>query len=295
MHIPVTRFSSSRQVSPFPGSAAVVILIIMLAFTARPAAGAGVTVITHGLNSNVNDWIIPMADRFTSHPMFPGTQLSCYEFSVTDVSGQLTVTATFLGGTDPALSDSGEILIKLDWSSVDGFFQASSPEVANAAVEALASTNLIPSLGGRALAELPLHLIGHSRGGSVVTEMARLFGAKGIWVDHVTTLDPRPVNLLGLNDADTTTYVNVLYADNFWQSLGNGLSVPNGKPVFGAYNRQLTTLGGGYDSSHSDTHLWYHGTIELTTPATDTQATLYPTERATWWTSAESAGITAGF
>ena len=121
-------------------------------------------------------------------------------------------------------------------------------------------------MGGRPLAELPLHLVGHSRGGSVVTEMARLLGAQGVWVDQVTTLDPRPVSALG--DAAVTTYTNVLFADNFWQTMGDGLIVPNGQFVFGAYNRKLLDLNGGYSSSHSDVHLWYHGTIDLATPAT---------------------------
>ena len=133
--------------------------------------------------------------------------------------------------------------------------------IANAAAAALQDTNLLPELGGRALVELPLHLIGHSRGGSVVTEMARILGTQGIWVDQVTTLDPDPVSLY--HDAAITNYANVLFADNYWQNMGDGLLVPNGQAVSGAYNRHLLNLDGGYSSSHSDTHLWYHGTIQL--------------------------------
>ena len=148
-------------------------------------------------------------------------------------------------------------------------------------------------MGGRPLAELPLHLIGHSRGGSVVTEMARLLGAQGVWVDHVTTLDPRPVPPFG--DASVTSYANVLFADNYWQTMGDGLFVPNGQSVFGAYNRKLLDLSGGYSSTHSDVHLWYHGTIDLATPATDTQATITATQRAHGGPSTEMAGAAAGF
>jgi hypothetical protein len=114
-----------------------------------------------------------------------------------------------------------------------------------------------------------------------------------VWVDQVTTLDPRPVSQFG--DASVTTYTNVLFADNYWQTLGDGLFVPNGQSVFGACNRKLTSLNGGYSSSHSDVHLWYHGTIDLATPATDTQATIGTSQRSAWWTSLEMAGATAGF
>jgi hypothetical protein len=140
---------------------------------------------------------------------------------------------------------------------------------------------------------MPLHFIGHSRGGSVITEMARLLGAQGIWVDQVTTLDPRPVAQFG--DAAVTSWANVFYADNFWQNMGDGLFVPNGQPVFGAYNRQLLNLTGGYSSSHSDVHLWYHGTIDLATPTSDTQASITASQRSAWWTSPEMSGAAAGF
>src|SRR4029079_3839684 len=189
--------------------------------------------------------------------------------------------------------DSGEMLVKLDWSTLSSFGGPSTTPIAQTVVSALLATNFIPELGGRPIAELPLHLIGHSRGGSVITEMARLLGAQGVWVDQVTTLDPRPVTQFG--DAAVTSWANVLFADNFWQTMGDGVFVPNGQSVFGAYNRKLLNLSGGYSSSHSDVHLWYHGTIDLTTPASDTQATITSTERSLWWTSTETAGASAGF
>ena len=255
--------------------------------------GAGVTVITHGFNSDITSWIIPMAGKITLYPAFPGTNSTCYELSITKSGSTYTNTLTLIAGVPPLTSDSGEIIIKLDWSTIDTTLGVSTVDIANAAAAALLSTNLIPALGGRAPVELPLHLVGHSRGGSVMTEMARLFGAQGIWVDQVTTLDPDPVSLYG--DPPIKNYANVLFADNYWQNLGNGLTVPNGQSVPGAYNRQLTNLDGGYSSSHSDTHLWYHGTIQLETPASDTQATITTAERQTWWTADEAEGTNAGF
>lgn len=235
-----------------------------------------------------------MAGAVPGHPFFPGMQYSCYEISITrNGAGQYVAAATFLGGTPPSLTDSGEILVKLDWSTLSGLGGPSTTTVAQTAASALLSTNLIPEMGGRPLAQLPLHLIGHSRGGSVITEMARLLGTQGVWVDQVTTLDPRPVSQFG--DAAVTSWANVLFADNYWQTMGDGLIVPNGQSVFGAYNRKLLTLGGGYSSSHSDVHLWYHGTINLATPASDTQATITTAQRTTWWTTDEMAGAATGF
>jgi hypothetical protein len=271
------------------------VTFMALAFCSpRSVHAAGVTIITHGFNSNVTDWIIPMAGKVGAYPGFPGSTYSCYEISITrNGSGQYVAAASFLSGTPPLLTDSGEIVVKLDWSTLSGLGGPSTTTIAQTTANALLATNLIPELGGRALVELPLHLIGHSRGGSVITEMARLLGAQGVWVDQVTTLDPRPVTQFG--DAAVTSWANVLFADNLWQTLGDGLIVPNGQSVFGAYNRKLLTLDGGYSSSHSDVHLWYHGTIDLATPTNDTQAMITATQRTTWWTATEMSGAAEGF
>ncbi len=267
--------------------------VLALCSTGSVIAG-GVTIITHGFNSNVTDWIIPMAEKVGEYPGFPGATYSCYVISITrNGSGQYVASATLKNETPPLLTDSGEMLVKLDWSTLSGFGGPSTTTIAQTVVSALLATNFIPELGGRPIAELPLHLIGHSRGGSVITEMARLLGAQGVWVDQVTTLDPRPVSQFG--DASVTSWANVLFADNFWQTLGDGFIVPNGQSVFGAYNRKLLNLSGGYSSSHSDVHLWYHGTIDLATPTSDTQATITASERSAWWTSTEMSGAAAGF
>jgi hypothetical protein len=266
---------------------------LFLCAVARVPA-AGVTLITHGFNSDVTSWIIPMAGAMTRYSDFPGTNSTCYEISITqNGQGQYVVSNAFIAGTNPIASDSAEIFIKLNWSTLSSLGGPSTTIIASNAAAALLSTNLIPELGGRALVELPLHLVGHSRGGSVVTEMARLLGAQGIWVDHVTTLDPDPVSAFG--DPAMKNYGNILFADNYWQNMGDGLFVPNGQAITGAYNRQLTNLNGGYSSSHSDVHLWYHGTIDFHTPITIDGATISGAERTNWWTTAEQHGTNAGF
>lgn len=257
-----------------------------------PAHGAGVTLITHGYNGNVTDWVIPMANKVPQYASFPGTNVSAYQISITKTGSVYYVTSTFLDGVSPLASDSGEITVALDWSTLAGG-SVSTLLIATNVAAALLSTNLIPELQGHALAELPLHLAGHSRGASVITEAARLLGARGVWVDQVTTLDPHPVSQFG--DPAMKTYANILFADNYWQNMGDNLLVPNGQAIPGAYNHQLTNLNGGYSSPHSDVHLWYHGTIDLQTPTSDTQAGITSSMRTNWWTSLERAGTNAGF
>jgi hypothetical protein len=254
------------------------------------ASGAGVTIITHGFNGNVTDWIIPMAQRIPEYDLFPGTNFSCYEMVMAD---DYSVSIARIGGISPLASDSGEIIIKLDWSALSVDLFNSTSDIAVSVVPSLLSTTFVPELGGRALAEFPIHLVGHSRGGSVVTEMARVLGAQGIWVDQVTTLDPHPVS--GYGDADVNIYLNVLFVDNYWQT-NPGFTCPNGESVFGAYNRYFADLQNGYSCNHSDVHLWYHGTIDwFRTPTTDTQATITSAERQIWWTPYETQGLLAGF
>jgi hypothetical protein len=286
----ITAVSSGKPVDPLWANRILLVATVIFACSAPLAPGAGVTLVTHGYQGNVTEWVIPMCNRIPSHPGFAGTNYTIYQLSITRSSGVYYTTVTPLSGVSPVASESGEIIIALDWSTLSGLGGASSTAIAAQTVNALLSTNLIPELGGRPLGELPLHLIGHSRGASVIAEMARLLGASGVWVDHQTTLDPYPVSLLG--DPSVKNYLNVLYADNYWQNIDTTIK---GQSLSGAYNRQLAGLVGGYSSAHSDVHLWYHATIDLNTPTGDNLAVITNTERMTWWTAAEAAGTNAGF
>jgi hypothetical protein len=274
-------------------------LIFLWAFTTVPRCdAAGVTIITHGFSGNADGWVLGMAQRIAQYSRFPGTNIICYEITAT-YNNDFIVTSRKVAGGNPANDPTAEIVIKLDWGALAGFFdQYDTYEVAAAVVPKLLQTNFIAELNGHALAELPLHLIGHSRGGSLVCEMSRGLGANGVWVDHVTTLDPHPVNEDGnsdpllVSDAPLRIYDNVLFADNIFQEFGG---YPHGQFMPSSFNRQLTALPGGYSSAHSDTHLWYHATIDLRDPANDTEGSLAGTDRAAWFTSYESNGLRAGF
>jgi hypothetical protein len=284
-------------------------LVIANLLAQNCARAGGVTVITHGfeLESSFPTWVAAMADAIPTYPGFPGASFTTYKISITYSNGYY-YTLTRVNGNAPSTTDSGEILIELDWSQLSGNISdsyASTQNVAGAVAQVLTMTNLTPELGGHALSEFPLHLIGHSRGGSLVSEISRELGTNGIWVDHLTTLDPYPINNDGnfdfpasITDASASnTYANILFADNYWQDLGEGIYLgdPDGEPVYGAYVRQLTYLDGGYGNDHSNVHLWYHGTVSLTTPTSDTSATITSSERQSWWTPYEEQGTNAGF
>ena len=272
----------------------------------QPCPGAGVTIITHGLNGNVDGWITGMADQIPNYYRFPGTNFTCYELSFYYSGGYYYLTNSRVCGSQPLAPESGEIIVKLDWRDLADGYSYDTYQVAAAVVPALLSRNFIPELGGHALAELPLHLVGHSRGGSLVCEMSRLLGTNGVWVDQITTLDPHPLNNDGFVDfvysavdAPARTYSNVLFHDNYWQDEAIFIY---GEPVAGAYRRHLVDLCGGYGGCsgapgayHSNVHLWYHGTIDFRNPASDTEATIADSERQTWWTAYEDYGLVAGF
>jgi hypothetical protein len=279
----------------------------LLLALAPTSSVAGVTIITHGYSGNVDGWVTGMANRIPNYPGFPGTNASVYKLTLTYNGASYFYQWSLVLGSPLTDIDSGEIIVKLDWSQLaggSGTYDRSTYNVASVATQALEQTNTF--FGGHALTEFPIHLIGHSRGGSLVTEISRLLGGDGIWVDQLTTLDPHPFNNDGNFDpffpTDATAlpaYVNVLYRDNYWQNLGTFLD-PDGEAVSGAYNRQLSNLSGGYHNVsssspyHSNVHLWYHGTLDGRNPASDTEAQITSAEYNSWYVPYEQAGGRAG-
>jgi len=261
-------------------------------FTSHLAGAAGVTVITHGYNSDVTGWITAMADEIPAyfHHSYPGlsTNITIYTITLTTDGGNYYYQWSRNSGSSPSSTDTGEIIVKLDWSQMAGGLSApydiSTSNIAWVVSYVLSQTNAIADLNGHALVEFPIHLIGHSRGGSLMSEVSRLLGTNGIWVDRLTTLDPHPFNNDGNNDSPLTTvtdapvhtYSNVLFHDNYWQNSGDGAFVPNGEPIAGAYVRKLYHLAGGYPPAffdflnlyeyHSNVHLWYYGSIDPNVP-----------------------------
>lgn len=280
------------------------IIVSILNFLLWPISspGAGVTIITHGLNGNADGWVSGMANQIPNRSDFPGTSYTFYKlFFIPATGGGYNLTWSRLAGSAPSATDSGEIIIALDWSQLADGNSFNTYQIANVVAAQLMNPSFISELNGHALCELPIHLIGHSRGGSLMCETSRVLGTSGVWVDHLTTLDPHPLNganfsldalLYSAVDAPTHTYQNVLFHDNYWQDIA---FIVYGEPVSGAYVRQLTYLIGGYSSDHSDVHLWYHGTVDERNPANDTEAQLTGTEFGSWYSPNENYSYDAGF
>ncbi len=283
-------------------------IFVVAALVCNCAFGAGVTIVTHGQQfgdtPNLPAWVSSMADDLISQQI-SGTTTK-YRVTITSPDW-LTIQATSSGysGTSPVLSTSGEIVIELDWSAIaDAIsFEASTADIARLIRNCLTNTTFFPSLG-RPAAELPMHLIGHSRGGALVCQLADYLGMKGIWVNEVTMLDAHPAdNWIDDLLFPLDLHENVVFADNYMQTL----DWPDGNRVSGSYPRPewwlpFFHLVGGYSfptfaSEHSDVRLWYYGSINLNTPISDgSGGTITSSMRndTGWWLTEEQSGARTG-
>jgi hypothetical protein len=147
------------------------------------------------------------------------------------------------------------------------------------------------------IADRAVHFIGHSRGACVNSEAIIRLARDDIIVDHMTTLDPHPVDGtldapldFDWNDPTPARWSNVNWADNYWRADGGGFNALDfdGIPIDGAFNTQLSESAlncCAYAFAHSDVHLWLHGTIDLAAPpnACDGEECINETMRNTWW------------
>jgi Leucine-rich repeat (LRR) protein len=271
--------------------------------------GAGVTIIVHGWNPDGSQpaWMQNMADAIIARSGGAG------KIGTITVSGSLgSLTATCSNWNfDLATQTSGEIVVLVNWTAVSNHLTMKVPAQDVAAV---ITPKIYQTQGSQPpLSELPVHLIGHSRGGGMVFEIARLLGLQGVEVEQVTALDPHPLTAAdpqpitgNIIDTPIKLYENILFVDNYYQNI----ATPKGQYLTGAYNRLWTSLPGGYHnetgytynilginynfSDHLNIILAYHGTINLATPVTNGQATMTATERA-WFNTYENAGQKSGF
>ncbi len=265
-------------------------VLISLIASVHHAEATGVTVITHG-------WIQTFESTFSGRPLWMENMVqavtnAAYRQGLKSSWYHLHVTGNFVTGTQGTLSrvstssafDSDEMVLTVDWSDIAEHTAPLSGQLFTTDdVAAWVSGSLVGTYSGiginEPLASRPIHLIGHSRGGSVMLETARRLGLQGIWVDHLTTLDPHPlarpdfgVSPFGFHPGDPAAvlYSNVRFADNYWRQdvLSDYLFLGdfdfNGQSIPGCHELRLLEQvldGVGYAAEHSDVHAWYHGTI----------------------------------
>jgi hypothetical protein len=237
----------------------------------------GLTVIAHGAelfggagSSSRPGWIDSMGQAVAARY---GGNTAIYALRVEPNGDNAVKIASFTrlsGAANSAAGTSGETVLLLDWAAVSNVgilppkSDYSTTLISNAVLPYL--TTAFPNVGiNSPLAEGTIQLIGHSRGGSMIAELARGLGNVGIWVDHLTFLDPRPVPSDPLN---ISVRSNVIFADNYYQTSGDGLFVPNGVTVSGAVNTgPLKVEGSGLGHTHNNIILFYQGTVDTSSTA----------------------------
>jgi hypothetical protein len=213
---------------------------------------SGVTLVTHGWqgdSSDLPDWVTTMGGAIAQRA---GADTAIYLLKIqrTAQADLYNVSLDLIEG-DAAGSSDGAVVILLDWADASGVFfsYTSTTDIASFVAPYFFITD--PANGiDHPWAELPIHLIGHSRGGSVVSELAWELGKAGVWIDELSTLDPRPV----IDDANVQPPENVLLADNYYQTDG----LITGVPVAGAANYDLS---GTTWADHGAVHDFYQATI----------------------------------
>ena len=267
----------------------------------------GVTIFVHGWNPDMAGtpaWLGSIRNAVAAN--YLGNEQNYGTITVTKSGGNLVATCS-PWNIDLASKTTGGILIVLDWSTVADHLMSGGPSIQDV-VAVVVDKIVIGQNGERPLAELPIHLIGHSRGGGLVAELAHQLGEQGVVVDQLTLLDPHPLTSADLQppfpvppviDTPLAIYENVVFADNYWQNY----EYPKGQSISGAYHRLWGQMPGGYYDNtpaaafpnHRNIYLMYQGTVNLDNPVDNGEASMDAAERLAWFNAYENSGDDTGF
>jgi len=229
---------------------------------------SGLTLVTHGQGGDAGDEVGFTADLIERRAGGAAQYVMKVERSGTRVR-----VASFERDEDsPAIEDtsSGEQIVKLDWSDVKTL---PTTAIAGAVADYMV---------GNGLVRQQLHLAGPSRGASVISNLAAELGKRGVWVDHVTYIDPVPagsaVPFFGdLFDGKMKVTENVLFADNYWRSDDNITNGFDGQSVRGAYNVELNMVqADNFGDPHVGAGAYYIATIDPEEP-------IVPPAKSSWF------------
>ena len=270
------------------------VLLLAAAAHAQPAT----TVITHGFSlGDKGAWVQGMADEI----LIRAGAGRIYRYPCGAHQHRWNPVPNPPGVPD----DDSVIVLIFNWTDdaglgVDGENWGFAQAAADALTAAIRDADYVATPGPADLAaDRALHLIGHSRGAVVNAEAARRLAIAGIDVDQTTTLDPHPVNgtlddcnpfaNLDWGDSVPAKWSTTDFADNYWRT-DNNICDFDGMPLdlFSQAHLDNDVLtNGGYSIEHSDTHLWYHATIDTTGDACDGEACLDAALRDLWFTPPE--------
>jgi hypothetical protein len=227
---------------------------------------AGVTLIFPAFDGGLTGWVDTTANAITSE--LGGAQnVPNYTLTIApDNSGALVVTGVthVAGSATPQANNPGQIVVIVDYTSVS----ANPGYPASATADVVANFMETTPVDGVMWAELPIHLISQSIGTITEDATAAALDDSGIWVDQETYLDAHPDEDSPFFDPPNTVYDNVEFADDYWRTGGANVDQddnPNGNPVDGAYNLELTWVQsdyGGYAIAHLAPPGYYIGTID---------------------------------
>lgn len=231
---------------------------------------ASVTLITHGYEPTgvASGWITALGNALSARAgggsgAGAGGGADIYRLTITGTGANANV-AFFVPVSVASGTPRGDAVVLLDWAASSSVnFLSLSASTSSTQIARLVAPQLLTAhsnFGARTtpLAELPIHLIGHSRGASVVSELAKALGEQGVWVDQVTTLDPRPVP----PDPSVRSWSNVLFADNYYEQVDSSI-ILDGSSVSGAANVNLSGVFGnltGLGQAHNAVPTYYGGT-----------------------------------
>ena len=219
------------------------------------------TVITHGYQTlgELPDWPIDMAKAIQNRALGANGNAEIWVFN--PVNAQLERIGEALEGTN-------HFIVVHDWTELSnnlspGYSEASAQALLGAIVHLQTNQNIDEFTN--------VHLIGHSRGTVVNSELAERMLRAGMPVSHVTTLDPHDsgglelaytdydVNPGRLNDG-IVNWKGIEWADNYWQNGSLGIT---GRNIVSTSSKKLMELG------HSDVHAMYTGTIDMFTESVE--------------------------
>ena len=230
---------------------------------------SGLTLVTHGQGGDAGDEVEFIADLIDRRAGGAAHYVMTVErdglLGAEVVSFERDADSPDIGDVE-----SGEQIVRLDWSDAN---RVPTTAIARAVAQYMLRNGLV---------EQQLHLAGPSRGASVISNLAAELGERGVWVDHVTYLDPVPagaaVPIFGdLIDGEMRVTENVLFADNYWRSDGDITTGFDGQSVRGAYNVELTMVEeDNFGDPHVGAGVYYIATVDPNEP-------IVPPAKESWY------------